>query len=140
MDMEKYYRILIDTNIFFLPFQENFDSINELKKFLIENNIKFKEFITLRKNIWEIENKLNTAKSEKYKKLYKTVLEYIKRNDIKIIDSPININTDRLIIKYCIENDDILVCTRDSKLIYVLRKLKISYIKYSKHKFSLKIF
>jgi len=38
------YKILIDTNIFFIPFYENFDVINELKDFLTRNNIEYDGF------------------------------------------------------------------------------------------------
>lgn len=140
MDMEGYYRILLDTNIFFLPFEEKFDSINELKNFLLNNDIRYKELITLKKNIWEIENKLNTAKSNKKKILYKMILSYIEKNNITIIESPLNINTDRLILKYTIENPDVIPCTRDSKLIFVFKKLKINFIYYKNKSYFIKIF
>ncbi len=68
------YKILIDTNIFFIPFYENFDVISELKDFLMKNNIEYEGFYTLRKNIIEIENKINSAKSEKWKKIYKYLI------------------------------------------------------------------
>lgn len=131
MDMEKYYKVLIDTNFFFLPFYENFDVINELRRFLEENGILEYKFFTLEKNIKEIENLLNKAKSNKWKKIYNLVSEYIKRNDIDIIKSDINERTDRLIVKYSIEEKNVIVCTQDRTLRYILRKLRIPVIFYS---------
>jgi hypothetical protein len=73
------YKILIDTNIFFIPFYENFDVINELKDFLMKNNIEYEGFYTLRKNIIEIENKINSSKSEKWKKIYNLSIRIYKK-------------------------------------------------------------
>ncbi|MGC9133169.1 MAG: PIN domain-containing protein [Nanopusillaceae archaeon] len=125
------YKILIDSNMFFLPFSENFDIINELKEFLEKNNIEYEGFYTLRKNIIEIENKIKTAKSEKWKRKYNMVLEYIKRNNINIIDTGKNWEkTDRLIVETSL-SDKFIVCTQDRNLRKILKGLKIPVIFYS---------
>jgi rRNA-processing protein FCF1 len=128
------YKILIDTNIFFIPFYDNFDIINELKDFLMKNNIEYEGFYTLRKNIIEIENKINSSKSEKWKKIYGLVLEYIKKNNINIIETNENYEkTDRLIIKTAL-SDKFIVCTLDRNLRIILKKLHIPVIFYSNKK------
>jgi rRNA-processing protein FCF1 len=128
------YKILIDTNIFFIPFYENFDIINELKDFLMKNNIEYEGFYTLRKNIIEIESKINSSKSEKWKKIYSLVLEYIKKNNINIIETKENYEkTDRLIIKTAL-SDKFIVCTLDRNLRIILKKLRIPVIFYSNKK------
>jgi rRNA-processing protein FCF1 len=128
------YKILIDTNIFFIPFYENFDIINELKDFLSRNNIEYEGFYTLRKNIIEIESKINSSKSEKWKKIYGLVLEYIKKNNINIIETRENYEkTDRLIIKTAL-SDKFIVCTLDRNLRIILKKLYIPVIFYSNKK------
>jgi len=124
------YKILIDTNFFFLPFYEKFDIIEELKKFLIEKGIEYEGFYTLKKNIWEIENKLKTAKSESKKKLFKLVLNYINSRGIIVLDSPINEKTDRLIVGVAVK-DKWIVCTLDKQLRYILKRLKVPCIYYS---------
>ncbi|BFI73081.1 hypothetical protein YN1_0680 [Nanoarchaeota archaeon] len=125
------YKILIDSNMFFLPFYENFDIINELREFLEKNNIQYEGFFTLRKNIIEIENKINTAKSEKWKRTYNMVLEYIKKNNINIIDTGKNWEkTDRLIVETSL-SDKFIVCTQDRNLRIILKKLKVPVIFYS---------
>ncbi|MFZ8856000.1 MAG: PIN domain-containing protein [Candidatus Nanopusillus sp.] len=128
------YKILIDTNIFFIPFYENFDIINELKDFLMKNNIEYEGFYTLRKNIIEIKSKINSSKSEKWKKIYSLVLEYIKKNNINIIETKENYEkTDRLIIKTAL-SDKFIVCTLDRNLRIILKKLHIPVIFYSNKK------
>ena len=128
------YKILIDTNIFFIPFYENFDIINELKDFLMKNNIEYEGFYTLRKNIIEIKSKINSSKSEKWKKIYSLVLEYIKKNNINIIETKENYEkTDRLIIKTAL-SDKFIVCTLDRNLRIILKKLRIPVIFYSNKK------
>ncbi len=124
------YKILIDTNFFFLPFYENFDVISELQNFLIEKGIDYEDFYTLKKNIWEIENKLKTSRSEAKRKLFKLVLEYIKSKGVTILESPLNEKTDRLIVNTAL-NGRWIVCTLDRQLRYILRKLKVPYIFYS---------
>ena len=117
--------------MFFLPFYENFDIINELKNFLEKNNIEYEGFYTLRKNIIEIENKINTSKSEKWRKIYSMVLEYIKKNNINIIDTGKNWEkTDRLIVEVAL-SDKFIVCTQDRNLRKILKGLKIPVITYS---------
>ncbi|RIB35286.1 MAG: hypothetical protein BXU00_02010 [Candidatus Nanoclepta minutus] len=124
------YKVLIDTNFFFIPFYERFDIIEELKNFLIERGIEYEGFYTLRKNIWEVENKLKTTKSENKRKLFKLVLDYIKKKDIRILDSSLNEKTDRLIVSTVLK-DKWIVCTLDRQLRYILRRLKIPYIYYA---------
>ncbi len=126
------YKILIDTNFFFIPFYENFDVIEELKKFLEIKSIEYEGFYTLRKNIIELENKLKTAKSEKWKKIYKLVLEYIKRKNITVIDTGNNnVRTDRLIVNFVTLNNNFIVCTQDRRLRIILKNLNIKVIFYS---------
>ncbi|MEM0379428.1 MAG: hypothetical protein QW184_01005 [Nanopusillaceae archaeon] len=124
------YKILIDTNFFFIPFYENFDVLEELKKFLIEKNIDYDSFYTLKKNIYEIKNKIKSTKSIKKKRLYTLVEKYINKNQINIIDSPINEKTDRLIINTALSGNWI-VCTLDKQLKNIMKKLKIPYISYN---------
>lgn len=131
MDMENYYNILIDTNFFFLPFYENIDIIEEIKKILETNHILNYRLVTLKKNIWEIENLMNKAKSEKWKKIYNLVLNYIRRNNIDILESEIEERTDRLIVKFALSNKNTIVCTQDKILRKILRKLDIPVIFYS---------
>lgn len=127
------YKILIDSNFFFIPFYEKFDIVEELKKFLIKNNIESEGFYTLKKNIHEIENKIKTSKSVKKQKLYELVIKYIKNNNVIIIDSPINEKTDRLIINTAL-NGNWIVCTLDKQLKEIMKRLKIPYISYSNKK------
>jgi len=128
------YKILIDTNIFFIPFYNNFDIINELKDFLSRNNIEYEGFYTLRKNIIEVENKISGSRSKKWKKIYGLVLEYIKKNNINIIETKENYEkTDRLIIKTAL-SDKFIVCTLDRNLRIILKKLRIPVIFYSNKK------
>ena len=129
--MENYYNILIDTNFFFLPFYENIDIIEEIKKILETNHILNYRLVTLKKNIWEIENLMNKAKSEKWKKIYNLVLNYIRRNNIDILESEIEERTDRLIVKFALSNKNTIVCTQDKILRKILRKLDIPVIFYS---------
>ena len=130
--MEKSYKILIDTNFFFLPFYENYDVLQEIPNFLERNQMLAEGYYTLKKNIWEIENKLKTAKSQKWKNIYKLVLEYIRKNNVKIIDTPVNKNTDHLIVETVIKDPyNWVVCTQDKNLRDILRKLKIKVIYYA---------
>ncbi|MEM1634319.1 MAG: hypothetical protein QXR54_02055 [Nanopusillaceae archaeon] len=131
------YKILIDTNFFFIPFYENFDILEELKRFLIENNIEFEGFYTLKKNIYEIENKIKISKSVKSKKLYELVMEYINKNNIIILESPVNEKTDRLLINTAL-NGNWIICTLDKQLKSIMKKLKIPYISYSNKKLYIK--
>lgn len=131
MDMENYYNILIDTNFFFLPFYENIDIIEEIKKILETNHILNYRLVTLKKNIWEIENLMNKAKSEKWKKIYNLVLNYIRKNNIDVLESEIEERTDRLIVKFALSNKNTIVCTQDKILRKILRKLDIPVIFYS---------
>ncbi|MEM1804492.1 MAG: hypothetical protein QXI77_00670 [Nanopusillaceae archaeon] len=131
------YKILIDTNFFFIPFYENFDILEELKRFLVENNIEFEGFYTLKKNIYEIENKIKISKSVKKKKLYELVMEYINKNNIIILESSINEKTDRLLINIAL-NGNWIVCTLDKQLKSIMKKLKIPYISYSNKKLYIK--
>jgi|GEM_PF-1480236 len=130
--MEKLYKILIDTNFFFIPFYENFDVLEELPKFLENKKILIEGFYTLRKNIWEIENKIKTAKSKKWEKIYTLVMNYIKKHNIKIIDTSVNEKTDRLIVETVIKDPDKwIVCTQDKNLREILKRLKIKVIYYA---------
>lgn len=131
------YKILIDTNFFFIPFYENFDILEELKRFLIRNNIEFEGFYTLKKNIYEIENKIKISKSVKSKKLYELVMEYINKNNIIILESPVNEKTDRLLINTAL-NGNWIICTLDKQLKSIMKKLKIPYISYSNKKLYIK--
>ncbi|MGC9079957.1 MAG: PIN domain-containing protein [Nanopusillaceae archaeon] len=125
------YKILIDSNVFFIPFYENFDVIEELKQFLEKNNILYENFYTLRKNIIEIENKIKTSKSEKWRKIYNLVLNYIKSKNILVIDTgKNNERTDRLIVNVAL-SDKYIVFTQDKQLRKVLKSLKIPVIFYS---------
>jgi len=129
--MEKSYKILIDTNFFFIPFYENYDVLEELPVFLENKGILVEGFYTLKKNLWEVENKLKTARSEKWRKIYNLVMQYIKRHNIKIIEMPVNVNTDRLIVSTVIEDPDSwIVCTQDRNLREILRRLKIRVVYY----------
>lgn len=131
------YKILIDSNFFFLPFYENFDIIEELKNFLIKENIEYDNFYTLEKNIWEIENKLKSVKSIKKRKIYEMVLDYVKKSNIAIIPSKINEKTDRLILNIAL-NGNWIVCTLDRQLKKIMQSLKIPYISYSNKKLYIK--
>ncbi|BBL45636.1 hypothetical protein MJ1_0478 [Nanobdella aerobiophila] len=125
------YKILIDSNVFFIPFYYNYDIIEELKLFLNRKDINYVGLYTLRKNIIEIEDKLKSTRSEKSKKLYKLVLDYINKNNINIIETnKNNEKTDRLIVNISLSGD-FIVCTQDKNLRYILRKLKVPVIFYS---------
>lgn len=139
--MERKYKVLVDTNFFFIPFYENFDSIDELEKRLENLDIVVEGIYTLKKNVWEIENKLNVAKSNKWKKTYKLVLEYIRSKNVKILNSPINEKTDRLIVNTVLSSGGKwIVATQDKNLQIVLKRLKIPYAYYSKKEIHIKIF
>lgn len=141
MDISVKKKIFLDTNIFFIPIYDKIDVIEELKIFLDKNNIYFENFYTTKKNVWEIENKINTSKSEKNKKLYEMALKYLKSKNVIILDSDINERTDRLIVKLVLkEPKDWIVFTRDKILKNTLKSLRISYITYSNKKFYIKIF
>lgn len=127
------YKILIDTNFFFLPFYENFDVIEELKKFLNENNIEYEGFFTLKKNIYEIKSKIKNCRSLKKRKLYELVIKYIEKSNINVLESSVNEKTDRLIINFALSGNWI-VCTLDRQLKEIMKKLKIPYISYSNKK------
>jgi rRNA-processing protein FCF1 len=130
--MERSYKVLIDTNFFFLPFYENFDIFEELPKFLERKGFLIEKFYTLRKNIWEVENKLKTAKSEKWRNIYKLVIQYIKKSNVEVIETPVNKNTDHLIVETVIkEPNSWVVCTQDRNLREVLRRLKIHVVYYA---------
>jgi len=129
--MEKSYKILIDTNFFFIPFYENYDVLEELPVFLESKGILIEGFYTLKKNLWEVENKLKTARSEKWRKIYNLVMQYIKNYNIKTIETPVNVNTDRLIVSTVLKNpDNWIVCTQDRNLREILRRLKIRVVYY----------
>ena len=139
--MKDKYRVLVDTNFFFIPFYENYDSLLELSKILDSMDISIEGFYTLKKNVWEIENKLRTSKSYKWKKIYRLALDYIKTRNVRVLESPINEKTDRLMLNVVLSgNYKWIVATQDKNLRFILKKLKIPYAYYSKKSIKVKIF
>ncbi len=128
-------KILVDTNIFFIPFTEGVDILEEIKNY-VELNLgePVEGFYTLKKNIWELDHLERTAKSQKKRNLIKLIKKYIEKKGVKILDSDLNERTDRLLIQKALEDPKTwIVATQDSNLREALKRLDIHFI-YFKNK------